>query len=65
MTTRFAAAEQDINDAFLRWHEARIASCDTSDADTLERTVLDYVVAVALAACPVGVDFEERRSTSR
>jgi hypothetical protein len=49
MTTRFAAAEQDINDAFLRWHEARIASCDTSDADTLERTVLDYLVAVALA----------------
>jgi hypothetical protein len=49
MTTRSVAEERDIDDAFLRWHEARIASCDTSDADTLERTVLDYVVAVALA----------------
>jgi hypothetical protein len=64
MTTRFVADEQDIDDAFLRWHEARLASCTTSDSDTLERTVLDYVVAVALAVCPLSVDFGEHRSTS-
>lgn len=65
MTPRFVADDRDVNDAFLRWHEAMIASCDTSDADALERAVLDYVVAVALAACPLSVDFGERRSTSR
>jgi hypothetical protein len=42
----------DLDEALLRWHEAKLASCDVGDFDALEVAVIDYLVALALGSEP-------------
>jgi hypothetical protein len=41
---------QDIDEAFLRWHETQLHRCATDEDDgRRERVIVDYLVALALA----------------
>src|SRR2546421_8385460 len=42
----------ELDAAFLRWHKARIAVAELEDPDAGERSVLDFIVGLALT--PVG-----------
>jgi hypothetical protein len=40
---------EEIDEAFLRWHEGQLAGCEIDEDDArLERVVADYIVALAL-----------------
>jgi hypothetical protein len=40
---------EDIDEAFVRWHEAQLLRCETDEDDgRRERVVVDYLVALAL-----------------
>jgi hypothetical protein len=42
----------DLDEALLRWHEGKLASCEVGDFAALEVAVIDYLVALALSSAP-------------